>query len=142
MKKILIALLVVCLSVVCLASCASMDSYIENLGDDYEFDILDRDEIEYLAKIYGIDEDDYYFVEVVEAYYEGDEDESDDDRFAYIFEFEDDAEAERFLNEVKASEMFEYIVEIYEDDFKVEAVADENYVLVGAASVINVALGN
>ena len=140
MKKIFIALLVVCLSVVCLASCASMNSYIENLGDDYEFDILDSDDIEMLARSYGIDEDDYYFVEVVVAYYVGDEDEGDDDRYAYIFEFDDDAEAEKFAAEVKEFEMFEYAAEYY--DFDIDAIVDENFVLVGAVSVINEALGD
>ena len=61
MKRILALILMLCMSVLCFASCASISKFEDKLDDaDYEVDTTDdEDDIEDLIEVFDLDYDDY-----------------------------------------------------------------------------------
>lgn len=72
MKRILALILMLCLSVLCFASCASISKFEDKLDDaDYDVDTTDdEDDIEELFEALDLDYDDYKVKEVLMAYNE------------------------------------------------------------------------
>ena len=130
MKKTLALLIVIITLTFVFASCASLDSYKENLGADYKTDLYDYDEIEELADDFDIDKEVYEISAVMYA----------KDRshgyYAYFIECGSGNQAEALVSELQ--DVVKLMNKYY--SFTVEAIADSKYVLVGHSDVIRVAL--
>ena len=129
-KRILATMVLVIMLALSLTSCASLDSYKRNLGDDYETELLSTKEIEELADELDIDADDYGIVDIMSA------EEKDSGYYAYFIECGSASEAEDLAKDL------EDYVEILDDyySFKIKAEVDGKFVLVGNASAIDKAL--
>ena len=130
MKKIIAFLLLTCTLTFCLASCSSLKSYENNLGDDYKIDHYDEDEIEELAEEFDIDADDYGIIAIIEAK------DKDKGYYAYIIQCESSKKAEELVDDL------EDIVKLMDQysSYDIDAVADGKFVLVGNEDVIDDAL--
>ena len=129
-KRILATMVLVIMLALSLTSCASLDSYKRNLGDDYETELLSTKEIEELADTFDIDADDYGIVDIMRA-----EDE-DKGYYAYFVQCGSASEAKELAEDL------EYYIEILDGyySFKIKAEVDGKFVLAGNASVVNKAL--
>ena len=131
MKKIISILSLICIFTLCLASCASLETYEENLGSDYDIEIASDDEIDELAKEFGVKADDYGISAVMYAK------KTQGGYYAYVIQCESSGAAEELVEDLA------YVVGIMDAaySFDVEAVADGKFVLVGNADVVAAAMG-
>ena len=129
-KRILATMVLVIMLALSLTSCASLESYKRNLGDDYDTELLSTKEIEELADTFDIDADDYGIVDIMRA------EEEDGGYYAYFVECGSASEAEELAEDL------EYYIEILDGyySFKIKAEVDGKFVLAGNASVVNKAL--
>lgn len=133
MKKIISILALVCIMTLCLVSCGkSLESYEKNLGDNYRITYLDDYEIDELADDFDVNADDYGIKGIMKA-----KSTSTGSYYAYIIECGSSNKAANLVDDLA------YYVNLmdYYYSFDVDAVTDSNFVLVGATSVINRALG-
>ena len=132
MKRIFSLAIVVCMSIFCLASCASMESFEKNLKKDYDIEIADLEAIEDLADEMDLDFDDYDVTEAMFGRHE------DNGRIIYIIKCGSNAKAKKLLDDMDDTikELDEYYL-----SFKVDAVVNGSFVLAGAESAIEDALG-
>ena len=133
MKRIFSLAIVVCMSIFCLASCASMENFKKNLEKDYDIiETADYADIDDLAdEMYLEDIDDYDVKKVMFATHE------DNGRMIYIIECGSNAKADKLLKDM--DDAIEEIDNYY--SFKVDAVVKGSFVLAGAKSAIEDALG-
>ena len=130
MKKTIALLIIIITLTFVFASCASLDSYKDNLGEDYKTELYDKDEIEDLADRFDIDEEDY---EISAVMYAKDRDKG---YYAYFIECGSSVEAAELVKELE--DVVDLMDSVY--SFDVKAVADSNFVLIGNADVISAAL--
>ena len=136
MKRITNLLLLLCLLVLCLASCTSLNSYEDNLGKDYKVKIYeiedDEDEIEEIAEAFDLDYEDYGIKAIIYAK------DKDNSAAAHIIKCGSKKEAKELKSYLK-----DYINDEfrYDDDFdEIDVVIDGKFVLVGYEDVIDDAL--
>ena len=136
MKRVTNLLLLLCLVVLCLASCTSLNSYEDNLGKDYKVKIYeiedDEDEIEDIAEDFDLDYEDYGIKAIIYAK------DKDNSNSAYIIKCGSKEEAKDLKSDLK-----DYIHDEfrYDDDFdEIDVVIDGKFVLVGYEDVIDDAL--
>lgn len=129
-KRILATMVLVIMLALSLTSCASLDSYKRNLGDDYETELLTPGEIDDLADSFDVDADDYGIADIMHA------EEKDGGYYAYFIECGSGSDAEDLAKDIE--DTVEIMDRFY--SFKVKAEVDGKFVLVGNASVIDKAL--
>lgn len=132
MKKIIGFLLLLCTLTLCLASCgtATLKSYEKNLGKNYKITAYDKDDIEDLAEKYSLDADDYGISAIIEAEHKN----SGHD--VIIIQCKSSKKAEELVYDL---DLIVMLINL-SPSFKVDAVADGKFVLVGSEDVIDDAL--
>lgn len=132
MKKIVAFLLAVCLCVG-LCACASMDSFKDNLGDNYKKTILDEDDLEGYAELLGLDADDYKIKSALEATHKK------KGTGVVIIECGSAELAEELADD--AEDMVEYLTKSYGSAYTFGHAIKGRFVLFGEENAIDDALG-
>lgn len=133
MKKFLALVLVICALSTVLVSCGyEMDDFVENLSDSHKIQYLDYEDIEDYADIFDVNADNYGIKSAIEAK------STSSGKYALIFECDGDDEAESLVYDL--DDAVDMLNDYY--SFTVTAVAEDNFVLIGASTVIDAALAD
>ena len=130
-KRIISAIILVLMLALSLTSCAQLDSYKKNLGDEYEIEMLTSKEIDELLHNLSVEADDYIIVDIMLAT-------NDLGQLAYFIECESSDEAKKLTRDTE--DAVEEGKNKYDcGEFKAEL--DGKFVLIGDAAIIDKAMG-